>query len=49
MTGEPRDFSPVAVGSRVTQGASCVAPVKSNLHSICNGELGIALNSLQGK
>lgn len=32
-----------------TQGASRVAPGKSNLHSISEGELGIALTSLQGK
>ena len=31
-----------------TQGASCVAPGKSNLHSNCEGECGIALDSLQG-
>ena len=34
---------------RGTQGASSVAPGKSNLHSICEGELGIALKSLEGK
>ena len=28
---------------------SLVLPRKSNLHSICEGELGIALESLQGK
>ena len=28
-----------------TQGASCVAPGKSSLHSSCEGELGIALES----
>ena len=33
----------------VTQGACRVYPVKSNLHSSCEGELGIALESLQGK
>ena len=32
-----------------TQGASRVVPGKSNLHSSCEGELGIALKSLQGK
>ena len=32
-----------------TQGSSCVGPRKSNLHSIFEGELGIALESLQGK
>ena len=31
------------------QGASRVAPGKSNLHSCCEGELSIALESLQGK
>ena len=31
---------------RGTQGASSVAPGKSNLHSSCEGELGIALKSL---
>ena len=31
------------------QGASRVAPGKSNLHSSCEGELGIVLESLQGK
>ena len=31
------------------KGASRVAPGKSNLHSSCEGELGIALESLQGK
>ena len=34
---------------RGTQGASHVAPGKSNLHSSYEGELGIALESLQGK
>ena len=34
---------------RGTQGASRVAPGKSNLHLSCEGELGIALESLQGK
>lgn len=34
---------------RGPQGDSRVAPGKSNLHSICKGELGIALKSLQGK
>ena len=32
-----------------TQGASRVAPGKCNLHSSCEGELGISLESLQGK
>ena len=32
-----------------TQGACRFAPGKSNLHSSCEGELGIALESLQGK
>ena len=32
-----------------TQGASSVAPEKSNLYSSCERELGIALESLQGK
>ena len=32
-----------------TQGASRVAPGKSNLHSHCKGELEIALESLQDK
>ena len=32
-----------------TQGASRVATGKSNLHWSCEGELGIALASLQGK
>ena len=31
-----------------TQGASSVVPGKSSLHSTCEGERGIALNSLQG-
>ena len=31
------------------QGASRVVPGKSNLHSSCEGELGIAVESLQGK
>ena len=35
--------------SRGTQGTSPGAPGKSNLHSSCEGELGIALESLQGK
>ena len=34
---------------RGTQGASRIAPGKSNLHSCCEAELGIALKSLQGK
>ena len=34
---------------RATQGTSRVALGKSNLHSSCEGELGIALESLQGK
>ena len=34
---------------RGTQGASRVAPGKSNVHSSCEVELGIALKSLQGK
>ena len=34
---------------RGTQGASRIAPGKSNLHSCCEAELGIALESLQGK
>ena len=33
---------------RGTQGASCVAPGKSSLHSSCEGERGIALKSRQG-
>ena len=32
-----------------TQGNSRVSSGKSNLHSSCDGELGIALKSLQGK
>ena len=46
MTGEPRGFSRVMTE---TQGASRGAPGKSNLHLSCEGELGIALESLQGK
>ena len=34
---------------RGIQDASCVGPGKSNLQSSCEGELGIALESLQGK
>ena len=34
---------------RGTQGASHVAPRKSSLHSSCEGEMEIALESLQGK
>ena len=34
---------------RGTQDASRVCPGKSNLHSCCEGELGITLESLQGK
>ena len=34
---------------RGTQGASHVAPGKSGLHSSCERELGIPLESLQGK
>ena len=34
---------------RGTQDASPVGPGKSNLHSSYEGELGIALESLQGK
>ena len=34
---------------RGTQGTCLVALGKSNLHSSCEGELGIALESLQGK
>ena len=34
---------------RGTQDASRVCPGKSHLHSCCEGELGIALESLQGK
>ena len=34
---------------RGTQGASRVAPGKFNLHSSCDGQLGIAFESLQGK
>ena len=34
---------------RGIQGASRVVPGKSNLHSSCEGELGIAVESLQGK
>ena len=32
-----------------TQGASRVNPGKSNHHSSCEGQMGIALESLQGK
>ena len=32
-----------------TQEASRVGPGKSYLHSSCEGELGVALESLQGK
>ena len=32
-----------------TQGASLVASGKSNLHLSCEGEMGIAFESLQGK
>ena len=34
---------------RGTQGASSVVPGKCNLHSSCEGKLGIAIESLQGK
>ena len=34
---------------RGTQDASPVGPGKSNLHSGCEGELGIVLESVQGK
>ena len=33
---------------RGTQGTSCLAPGKSSLHSSCEGECGIALESQQG-
>ena len=33
---------------RVTQGASCVVPGKSSLHSSCKGEHGVPLESRQG-
>ena len=34
---------------RGTQGASSVVPGKCNLHSSCEGKLGIAIESLQSK
>ena len=49
---EPHGFSRVAAGFSSYNGElreSLVLPRKSNLHSSCEGELGIALESLQGK
>ena len=43
---ESRRDSQVSWG---TPGASCFAPGKSNLHSILEVELGIGLETLQGK
>ena len=57
MTGESRGFFSscgLTCGvslevQRGTQGSSRVSPGKSNLHLRCEGELVIALESLQGK
>ena len=50
---EPRGFSRVAEGFSSYDGELrmplLLAPMKSNLQSSCEGELGIALESLQGK
>ena len=53
MTGEPRGFSRVAAGFSSYDG-ECRMPLvlaqgSSIFHSSCKGELGIALESLQGK
>jgi len=44
MTGEPRGFSRVAAGFSSYDGEG--SPI---IHSSCEGELGVALESLQGK
>ena len=53
MTGESRGFSRVAAGFSSYDG-ELKEPLllphgKSNLHSSCKGEVGIALELLQGK
>ena len=53
MTGEPRGFSRVAVGfssyDRELREPLMLPPGKSNHHSSFEGDLGIALETQQGK
>ena len=53
MAGEPRGFSRVAVGFSSYDGEFRIPLVLAQgspiFHSRCEGELGIALKSLQGK
>ena len=52
MTGDARGFSPVEAAFSSYEGNTGSLswwPGKSNLHSSCEGELGISLESLQGK
>ena len=53
MTGEPRDFSRVAAGFSSYEGEFRLPLVLAQgspiFHSSCDGELGVALESLQGK
>ena len=53
MTGEPRGFSPVAAGFSSYGGEFRLPLVLAQespiFHSSCEGELGIALESLQDK
>ena len=53
MTGEPRGFSRVAAGFSSYDGDFRLPLVLGQgspiIHSCCEGELGVALESLQGK
>ena len=53
MTGEPRGFPLVAAGFSNYDGEFrlplALAQGSPIIHSICEGELGVALESLQGK
>ena len=53
MTGEPRGFSRVAAGFSSYEGEFRLPLVLAQgspiIHSSCEGELGVALESLQGK
>ena len=53
MTGEPRGFSRVAMGLLTYDGEFrlplVLAQGRAIFHSRCEGELGVALESLQGK
>ena len=53
MTGEPRGFSRVAAGFSSYEGDFWLPLVLAQgspiFHSSCEGELGVALESLQGK